>query len=146
MILLLVYFILNSIILLRLYIKRTSIDHSNLEDLQTDLKPKENLKKVKNINPQEYYTTNNWMFNNRVYQYSSNLLVKDGKPIRVESMILSRGEFKENAVKKDFRCVIKSIKGGDDDEGINLKVTRVFIFVSNAKRVKCITMILLWQL
>jgi hypothetical protein len=137
-ILLLVYFIFNSIILLRLYLKRTSLDHSIIEDLQTDIQSEENLKTQKAINLQELYATHSWMFNNRVYQYSSNLLVENGKPVRVESMILSRGEFKENAVKKDFRCVIKSIKGGDKvEKEIYLKVTRVFIFVSNTKRVKC---------
>ena len=134
-IVLLFYCVINSIIILKLHMKRTSLE-KELEQkfnshsvADTSTKPNWQI-----LSQQELYYTYNWMFNNRVYQYSSNLLVKDGQPIRVESMILSKGEFKESSVKKDFRCIIKSISSGVEKD---LQVTKVFIFVSNAKRVKC---------
>ena len=123
-----IYFIISIILTVELCI--TKYSSNNLKEK----KPISEVKSFSDTSLQLYYPTNSWMFNNRVYQYSSLLIVKNGKPIRVESMILTRGEHKENSVKKNFRCIVKSMRNGTE---ATYKVTKVFIFVSNAKRVKC---------
>ena len=80
------------------------------------------------------FSTYTWMLNNRVYQYSVHLLIKNGKLRQIDGIIATRGEFNDIAVKQAFVCVIKSIK---NEKKLKIKVSSAFHFVGNTKRIKC---------
>ena len=82
-----------------------------------------------------YYETNHWMFNNRVFQYSSHIFIKNQKPIEIDSIIMTTEELNETFVEENFRCIVKSLKTGIQ---MYYRITKIFSFkLSNSKRVKC---------
>lgn len=93
---------------------------------------------LKNLNPNDtlyYYAPYKWMFNNRVFQYSCHLLIKNKNiPYQIDSVIVTRYEFNENEVRNAFRCIVKSIKRGYE---MQYKVSDVYTYVNNIKRIKC---------
>ena len=80
------------------------------------------------------YKKNEWMLNNRVYQYSSHVFIQNDKPIQIDSIIMTTTELNETYVKSYLRCVIKSTA---TDKEIQFKITFVINFIYNIKRVKC---------
>ena len=44
---------------------------------------------IKNVG---LYQTNHWMFNNRVFQYSSHIFIRNQKPVEIDSIIMTSEE------------------------------------------------------
>jgi hypothetical protein len=82
-----------------------------------------------------YFQTNTWIFNNRVFQYSSHLFIQNGKPTQIDSIIMTIDEVKESIVNDSFICLLKSVESGIE---LYYEITKIYSFkFSNAKRVKC---------
>ena len=87
---------------------------------------------IKNVG---LYQTNHWMFNNRVFQYSSHIFIRNQKPVEIDSIIMTSEELNQTFVENYFRCAVKSVKA---DVEIYFRITTIFSFkLSNSKRVKC---------
>ena len=78
--------------------------------------------------------TNKWILNNRLYQYSSSLLVKNGLLKQIDSIILLTTDFEEYEIKHTFRCILKWTESSDE---IEFSVDSVYNLSSNLRRVQC---------
>ena len=81
-----------------------------------------------------FYEPFNWMLNNRIYQYSAHLLIKNDKVFQIDSIIVTREDFNEASIKQAFRCVLKSFKKDSEKQ---YRISSVNNYVSNTKRIKC---------
>ena len=82
-----------------------------------------------------YFQTNTWIFNNRVYQYSSHLFIENQIPTQIDSIIMMTEEVNETVVNDSFICILKSV---ENDVEFYYRITKIFSFrYSNAKRIKC---------
>ena len=77
---------------------------------------------------------NKWILNNRLYQYSSSLLVKKSSLHQIDSIILVTKDFEDHEIKQTFRCVLKWPENGDE---IELRIDNVYNLMSNLRRVQC---------
>ena len=129
---------INTYLMLELYIKRSNFNKS--------LKYTSELTEVQNTNIHVnklfyfnqinvfYYPSYKWIFNNRIYQYSSHLLIKNFVPKQIDSIIIMAEDFRESDVLYAFRCVLKSLSSGAQ---ISFKISKVFNFTNNIRRVQC---------
>lgn len=100
-------------------------------------KPLSSTKNILNMNKTVFfYKTYEWMLNNRVYQYSAQLLIRNNTIVQIDSIITTRGDFNDDAVKQAFRCVIKSFK---NDYEKQFRINVAYHFVGFIKRVICNT-------
>ena len=122
--------IVFSFLSLRLYLELREVNNLNALNVADGQKHDDSNNK-NNL----YYETNQWMFNNRLFQYSSHLFVKHGVTQEIDSIIMTTEEYNDVNFEKEFVCLIKSMKTGK--KYIRL-VTKIFSFrLSNSKRIKC---------
>ena len=82
-----------------------------------------------------YFKQNNWMLNNRVFQYSSYVAIKNNRIVKVVGFILTKTVFKRNnELKGTFMCIIKFIKTSNENY---YNASNVVDFVGRIKKIEC---------
>jgi hypothetical protein len=76
---------------------------------------------LKIINNTKYCGAHTWIFNNRVFQYSVHLFIKNGTLIEIDGMIMTE-ETNETFDQGTFICIIKSKK---TDKELHFNATKI---------------------
>ena len=78
--------------------------------------------------------SNKWILNNRLYQYSSSLIVKNGILKHIEGIIILTVNYNLYLIKYNIRCILKFSQNGSE---IELRVNYAYNLKSGIVRVIC---------